>query len=128
VRGVAEQVLTPPRVVEPDDRRARQRRPTEREEVVGRVVEQDGDVQRGVGSGPLGRVREEQVRPSPALGHELAVRPDAVLEADRGPVAPLRIVGVAAQERGGVDRGHRRLSRCRNGTEPETGTRWLSSC
>ncbi len=60
VLDVVQEVLVAPRVVEPDDRRTRQRGAAEREEIVGRVVEQHPDVQR-----PAGRARgRERAGPS----------------------------------------------------------------
>jgi hypothetical protein len=111
VRGVAQEVLFPAGVVQADDRRARQRRPTEREEVVGRVVEQEPDVERPV----LGGSVEEQVGPAAGFRDVLLVRPDAVAELHRRPVADRGIGGVAAQQRGGVRRRHGRQTGRRRG-------------
>ena len=52
VLDVAQEVLIAPGVVEADDRRTRQRGATEREQVVGRVVEEHADVQRPAGRCP----------------------------------------------------------------------------
>ena len=105
---VAQEVLVAAGVVEPDHRRARERRTTEREEVVGRVVEQHPDVRasRRAGRSTL----EEQVREPMALGDVLGVRPHPVPEAQRRTIATLRVVGVRREQRRRVGRGHRRLT------------------
>jgi hypothetical protein len=54
VGGVAEQVLPPSGVVQPDDGRAGERRAAEGEEVVRGVVEQDADVRWPAGRSPRG--------------------------------------------------------------------------
>ena len=108
VLDVAQQVLVAPRVVEPDDRRPCERRPAQREDVVGRVVEEHADV--GASRPAGGSTLEEQVREPVALGDVLGVRPHAVREAQRGTIAPLRVVGVRPEQRRRVGRGHRRLT------------------
>ena len=66
---VAQEVLVAAGVVEPDDRAADQRGAAEREEVVGRVVEQDRDV-----AGPVGRQALEEQRREPARLLEVLAR------------------------------------------------------
>ena len=92
VLDVAQEVLAPAGVVEADDRRARQRRAAEREEVLGDVVEEHRDMRRPTGRQPI----EEEVRPPAGLRDVLAVGPDPVLEPDRRAVA---IAGSAALRR-----------------------------
>ena len=103
VPRVAQQMLVAARVVEADDRTADERGPTEREEVVGRVVEQHGDVRRRAGGQPL---LEQGCEPD-RFGVVLAVRPRAIAEFDGGPVA--EFVGVSPQQRGGIGRHEGRL-------------------
>ena len=80
VGDVAQQVLAAAGVVEADDGGAGEGGAAEGEEVLGHVVEQDGDmrrpvrVERGRGTGRAHRAR---------LGEELGVGPDAVAGADR---------------------------------------------
>jgi hypothetical protein len=103
VLHVAQEVLAPAGVVEPDDRRADERRAAEREEVVGGVVEQDRNV-------PRARARQagrEQRREPARLLEVLGVRERAIAEPDRGPVAVLP--RVATQQRGRVRRDERGL-------------------
>ena len=122
VLDVAQQVLAAAGVVEADDRRAGQRGAAEREEVVGGVVEQHRHVQRAVGPARRQRGRGRGW-PSGRLGDVLAVGPDAVLEADRRPIAALGIGGVAAQQRRGVGRRQRRLTGRGDGSLPEAARR-----
>ena len=107
VLDVALQVLAPTGVIETDDGGARQSGAAEGEQVLGHVVEQDADVERRT----VGPPREEQVGPTPAFGHVLAVRPLAVFEPDGRPAGDVGISGVAPEERGGVGRRHGRLAR-----------------
>ena len=103
VLHVAQQMLAPAGVVEADDRGADERGAAEREEVVGRVVEQDRDVARTLARQP---VREERREPARLL-EVLGVRERAIAELDRGPVAVLACV--AAEQRGRVRGDERSL-------------------
>ena len=85
VLDVAEEVLAAAGVVEADDRRADQPGAAEREEVVGRVVEQHGDVPRPLTRQPF----VEELREPARLREVLAVRPRAIAELDRERVAEL---------------------------------------
>ena len=105
VLGVAQQVLAATGVVQPDDRAADERGAAEREEVVGGVVEQHRDVRRCARGQPL----EEQVGKPHRLVVVLAMRPDAVTEADRGTVPDVGIGRVRTQERRGIRRDERGL-------------------
>ena len=87
----------------PDDRAADERRAAEREEIVGRVVEQHRDVTRRARRQPL----EEQRREAARLLEVLGVRPLPVAELDRDVVAEL--ARVAPQQRGRVLGDQRRL-------------------
>ncbi len=119
VLDVAEEVLTAAGVVQPDHRGARKRGAAEREEVLGHVVEEDRDVRRPAGRQPV----EQEVRPAAGLRHVLAVGPDPVLEAQRGPRRNRRIGRVAAQECRRVRGRQRRLPRCRHlASRPRLGT------
>ena len=92
VQRVSQEVLVATRVIEADDRGADEPGTTEREEVVGGVVEQHRDM-----SGCAGRETLEEERREPArLLEVLPVGPGAVAELDRDPIAEL--LGVAAQE------------------------------
>ncbi len=86
-------MLVPSSVIQSYDDRACQCGATEREEVVGRVVEQHTDVQHAVGRARA--VREEEVRPSDGLGEEVRVCPRAVLEVDRS-TRGRRVIGRVA--------------------------------
>ena len=103
VDRVAEQVLVAAGVVEADDRAADERRAAEREEVVGRVVEQHRDVAGRAGRKALEEERGEATR----LVEVLGVRPLAVAELDRDPFSEL--ARVAPQQRGRVLGDERRL-------------------
>ena len=113
VLGVAQEVLAAARVVQADDRAADERGAAEREQVVGRVVEQHRDVRRRARRQPL----EEQVGEPHRLDEVLAMGPDAIAEADRRPAADVGIGRVRAQERRGIRRDERRLPR-RRATDP----------
>ena len=107
VDRVAEQVLVATGVVEADDRTADERRAAEREEVVGRVVEQHCDVARRAGRQPIEEQRGEPAR----LVEVLGVRPLPVAELDRDAVAEL--ASVAPQQRSRVVGDEWRLARRR---------------
>ena len=68
VQRVAQEVLVAAGVVQPDDRGTDQGGAAEREEVVGRVVEQHRDVPRPVGGKPLEEQRREPARLLEVLG------------------------------------------------------------
>src|SRR5262249_60530691 len=85
VLDVAQEVLFAARVIEPDDRGAGERGASEREQVVGRVVEEHTDVQGAAGR----RAREEHLGPAGRLVDVLTVGPRAVTEPD-GRTAPDR--------------------------------------
>ena len=104
VQRVAQEMLVAAGVVEADDRRADQRRPAEREEVVGRVVEQHRDVARPVGRKAL----EEQRREPARLLEVLGVGPRPIVELDRDAITEL--LRVAPQQRGRVRRDERGLA------------------
>ncbi len=103
VLDVPQEVLAAPGVVQPDDRRAQQRRATQCEEIVRRVVEQHRDVPRSGCRQPFG----EQGREPARLLVVLAVGPGFGAELDRNAVVVLG--GIAAQERGRIRSHQRRL-------------------
>ena len=107
VRDVAAQMLADPGVVEPGHHRARQDRATQREDVVGCVVQQDAEVRWPAGVEP-GAVEGSKAR---RLVEELPVGPDAVAEAERGKAA--MFLGVVPQERCGVGGRERHLGQRR---------------
>ena len=103
VDRVTEQVFVAARVVEADDRAADERGASEREEVVGRVVEEHRDV-----AGRAGRKSLEEERGEPArLVEVLGMGPLPVAELDRDAVSEL--ARVAPQQRGRVLGDERRL-------------------
>ena len=110
VLGIAQEVLAPARVVQADDRAADERGAAEREQVVGRVVEQHRDVRRRA----LRQSLEEEVREAHRLDEVLAMGPDPIAEPDRRSTADVGVGRVRAQERGGVRRDERRLPRRRH--------------
>src|SRR5579871_2423648 len=114
VARVAQQVLVATGVIQADDRTTDQRGATEREEVVGRVVEQDRDMTGTVSGQPL----EEQRREPARLREVLGVRPALVAELDRDAVAVFG--GIAAQQGGGVRRHERSLTGRGNRTRSQT--------
>ena len=117
VARVAHEVLAAPGVVEPDDRAADERRATEQEEVLGRVVEQHADV-----AGPVGRqARQHQLRDTARLLVVLAVRPGTVAELDRHALADVGVGAVATDECRGIRRDERRLPGRRCGPRRRSG-------
>ncbi len=97
------QVLAVSGVVQPDDGGRRQPRATQREHVVGRVVEEHTDM--------TGTVRieagAEQRGKALCFGQELGVAPHSVPEAKRGPISVLLLGTVPAQQGGCVRSGKR---------------------
>ena len=112
--GVAQEVFVAAGVVEPDDRATDECGAAEREEVVGRVVEQHRNVARPFVGKPLEKQRREPARLLEVLG----VGPHPVAELDRDPVAELLVV--PAQQRGGVGRDERGLPGRGNGSLRQT--------
>jgi len=106
VKDVARQVLAPAGVVEADHGRAREARPAEGEEVVGRVVEQHGDMERP----PLDPAGEEELCPAARLGQVVGVGPHLIVEAHRRAASDVGVGRVAPQERRRVRRRQRRLA------------------
>ncbi len=109
VLDVAQQVDVAPGVVQAHDRCADERGPAEREQVLGGVVEQDGDMARTVDREALGEERGEADR----LRVVLAVGPLRITEPDRDPVAVL--ARVATQQGGSIRSDQRRLAGRRGG-------------
>ena len=105
VLRVAQEVLVAARVVETDDRGADQRRAPEREEVVGRVVEQDRDVARCAGrAAARGTAPRTGTTPRSTRACVHVWSPNLI--ATRSPNSRR----VATQERGRVGRDERGLS------------------
>ena len=115
VLEVAQQVLVTARVVQADDGRTRERRTTEREQVLGRVVEQHTDVA-SVGDAPAASTSRKRFANrwhSATYSACVHVRSPNL---HRGAVAVGPGRSRCAQQRGRVGRGHRRLTgRGRNG-------------
>ncbi len=119
VLDIAQQVGVAPGVVEPDHRCADEGGAAEREEVVGRVVEQHGHVARTGGRQALREQRREPAR----LREVLGVGPFPARELDRDPVAVL--LGVAPEQGRGIGRDEGRLTGggADRGAETDIGVR-----
>ena len=109
VLDVAQKVDVAPRVIESHDRRPDQGGTAEREQVVGRVVEQHRDMARADCGKTIGEQRRETAR----LREVLGVGPTGGAEADREPVAV--DLGVAPKQGRRVLGDERRLTGRRGG-------------
>ena len=100
---VAGEVLAVSGVVQPHDGGPDQPRATQREDVVGRVVEEDTDMRGAVGM----EAGAEQCGKALGFGEELGMAPHAVAEVKRGPIG-VALVGAVPAQQGGRVRSRKR--------------------